>query len=214
MLIGHFAVAFIGKRIEPKLSLGTMALAAMLPVFLWPIFTIAGVEYQSTVTENNRFDAPLSHSLLMVVIWAVMFTGIYFLRQRYHNHQANLQPYGIVFLVVLSHWFLDSISHKPALTPGAQTYFGLELWQSLPATLIFEGGFWLLAISLYVRATYARNRAGRYGFWLVVAFLTFVWITNIRKGPPLPNAVIGSLIFFSLLVSWAYWLNRTRPTSE
>jgi len=41
MLVGHFAVAFVGKLVEPKPSLGTLVLAAMLPDILWPIFRIA-----------------------------------------------------------------------------------------------------------------------------------------------------------------------------
>ena len=31
MLVGHFDVAFVGKRVEPELSLGTLVLAAMHP---------------------------------------------------------------------------------------------------------------------------------------------------------------------------------------
>ena len=73
------------------------------------------------------------------------------------------------------------------------------------------GGFWLAAIIIYIRATRAKNWAGKYAFWTVVAFLTFVWVTNVRKGPPPPKEVIGSLIFFLLLVAWAYWMNRVRP---
>jgi hypothetical protein len=70
MLVGHFAVAFVGKRIE--LSLGTLVLAAMLPDILWPIFSIAGIEYVATkpeVSESGFFEVPFSHSLLMVAIW-------------------------------------------------------------------------------------------------------------------------------------------------
>ncbi len=42
MFVGHVAAAFVGKRIEPKLSLGTLVLATMLPDILWPIFSVAG----------------------------------------------------------------------------------------------------------------------------------------------------------------------------
>ena len=34
MLVGHFAVGFIAKRAEPKLSLGTLFLAVMTAIFL------------------------------------------------------------------------------------------------------------------------------------------------------------------------------------
>jgi len=208
MFVGHFAVAFAGKRIEPKLSLGTLVMASMLPDLLWPIFSIAGIEYTAdkpAVTENNLFDVPISHSLLIVAVWAALFAGGYLLLRHY--------PRGalVLFAAVLSHWLLDSISHKHALAPGVHIYLGLELWNSIPATIIVEGGFWLLALILYVRATQAKSRAGIYAFWPVVAFITLAWIANIRKGPPPPKAVIGSLIFFLLLIAWAYWMNRVRP---
>jgi hypothetical protein len=214
MLVGHFAVAFVGKRVEPKISLGTLVFASMLPDILWPIFSIAGLEYtanKSEATGNNIFDAPISHSLLMVAIWAALFAGAYFLWRRYRYHQRYPRAAWVLFAAVLSHWVLDSTSHKHALAPGTHRQFGLELWNSLPATIIVEGGFWLLAIILYVRATRPRKRAGVFAFWPVVAFLTFVWATNIRSGPPPPKAVIGSLIFFLLLVAWAYWMNSARP---
>jgi hypothetical protein len=215
MLVGHFAVAFVGKRLEPNLSLGALALASMLPDILWPLFSIAGIEYAANKVGgagNNLFDAPMSHSLLMVAIWAALFAGAYFLWRQYRYHQHDSRASWVLFVAVLSHWFLDSTSHKHALAPDAQRYFGLGLWNSILATIIVEGGFWLLGIILYVRATHANKRAGRYAFWPVVAFLTFVWITNIRRGPPPPEAVIGSLIFFLLLVAWAYWMNRVRST--
>ncbi len=192
MLVGHFAAAFVGKSIEPKLSLGTLVLAAMLPDVLWPIFSMAGLEYTASsqnLVEDNVFVAPLSHSLLMVAVWGVIFAGAYFLQRRYPRGAA------ILFVLVLSHWLLDAIAHKHPLAPGTNSYFGLGLWNSLPLTLIVEGGFWLIAIVLYVRTTHAEKRSGIFAFWPVVAFLTFVWVTNIRSGPPPPQAVIGSLIF-------------------
>jgi hypothetical protein len=211
MLVGHFAVAFVGKRVEPKISLGTLMLASMLPDLLWPIFSIAGIEYtteERAGAEAGIFSIPISHSLLMVAIWASLFSGAYLLRRHY------LRGSVLLFLAVVSHWLLDSVSHKHALAPGIDSHLGLGLWNSLPATIIVEGGFWLLAIILYIRSTHPNKRAGIYLFWPVVAFLTFVWITNIRKGPPPPRAVIGSLIFFSLIAVWAYWMNRLRSTQR
>ena len=108
MLVGHFAVAFVGRRIEPKLSLGTLVLAAMLPDILWPIFSIAGIEYVATkpdVTESGFFEVPFSHSLLMVTIWAALLAGAYFLRKHYQRGAL------VVFVAFLSHWLLDSIIH-------------------------------------------------------------------------------------------------------
>jgi hypothetical protein len=210
MLVGHFAAAFVGKRVEPRLSLGTLLAASMLPDLLWPVFSMAGIEYVSGKprgAEGDAFDVPFSHSLLMVAAWGVTFAAVYFLRRRYTRGAL------ILFAAVLSHWLLDAVAHKHALAPGLHKHYGLELWQSLTATIIVEGGFWLLALVLYARASRPLKRAGTYAFWPVVAFLTFVWVTNVKKGPPPPEAVAGSLIFFALVIAWAYWMNRARATT-
>jgi sugar lactone lactonase YvrE len=213
MLVGHFAVAFIGKRIEPRLSLGTLTLASMLADVLWPIFSIAGIEYvagKPVGGRNNLLDMSFSHSLAMDAVWAALFAGAYSLWRNYRYREHYARAPLILFAAVLSHWFLDSTSHKHTLAPGAHSYFGLALWNHFPATVIVEGGFWLLAIILYIRATRPKNHVGVYAFWPIVAFLTFVWVANIRKGPPPPEAVIGSLIFFLSLILWAYWMNQAR----
>ncbi|HEX5732990.1 MAG TPA: hypothetical protein VF131_09170 [Blastocatellia bacterium] len=214
MLVGHVAAAFVGKRLEPELSLGTLVLATMLPDILWPIFSVAGIEYVAgspVVPENNLPDISFSHSLLMVAVWAALFTAGYFLWRRLRHQQYDARALSILFAIVLSHWMLDAVAHKHALAPGSHIYVGLMLWSSLPATLVVEGGFWLLAIILYLRATHPKTRVGVYAFWPVVALLTFIWVTNIRRGAPKPEEVIGSLVFFVILIAWAYWMNRARP---
>jgi hypothetical protein len=118
---------------------------------------------------------------------------------------------------VVSHWVLDWIAWPAStipLAPGASRYFGLGLWASVPGTIIVEGGFWLLAIILYLGSTRPANRRGIYVFWIVAVLLTLAWYHNIA-GPPPPNprtAPVSSLIFFSFMVAWAYWVNRLRPT--
>ena len=215
MLAGHLAVGLVAKRIEPKISLGTWTLAALLSdLFVFPLL-IAGIEHFDTVpgAAVNRTigrDIVYSHGLLSNVIWAALFAAIYFLQRRY--------PRGawLLFAVVLSHWLLDFVSHRPdmPLAPGTHQVFGLGLWNSLAATLLVEGGFWLLAVIVYARATRPTKRAGSYAFWIGVALLTLVWYANISAGMdqnPV-KAGIGGLIMFSLLVAWAYWINRLRLT--
>jgi len=206
----------MAKRIEPRVSLGTTMLAAMLPDLLWTVFLMAGIEHaelQAGKGAAHYFklaDIAISHSLLMDTVWAALLAAAYYWRRRY--------PRGawVLFAAVLSHWLLDFVSNRGMpLAPGAHLYAGLGLWESIPATLILEGGFWLLAIILYTRATQPRSRSGLYGFWIVVALLTERWYANIA-GPPPPNlrtAAIGGFIFFSLIVAWAYWMNRQRSKS-
>jgi len=214
MLVGHFAASMVAKRIAPKISLGTAMLASMLPDFLWTIFLLAGIEHvelQAGRGAAHYFkagDIAISHSLLMDAVWAALLAAAYYARRRY--------PHGawVLLAAVLSHWLLDFVSNRDMpLAPGMHWHAGLGLWESIPATLILEGGFWLLAIVLYARATHPKNRSGVYGFWIVVALLTERWHANIA-GPPPPNlrtAAIGGFIFFSLIVAWAYWMNRVRP---
>jgi hypothetical protein len=213
MFVGHLAIGLTGRRIEPKISLGTWVLAAMLAdliVFLLLIAGIESVHAEPGVTANRIVgDVPYSHSLLMDAIWAGLLAGAYFFWRRYSRGA------WLLFAAVLSHWVLDFVSHRPdmPLAPGTHAVFGLGLWNSIPATLIVEGGFWLVAIVMYVRSTRPKNSAGTYAFWTGVVFLTLAWYGNTRGGMD-PNPVragISGLIFFSMVVAWAYWINWLRP---
>lgn len=212
MFVGHLAVGLAGKRIEPKISLGTWMLAVMfadLIVFPLLIVGIEGFHAEPGVTVNRMIgDIPYSHSLVMDVVWAGLFAAVYFVWRRYARGA------WLLFAAVLSHWALDVVSHRPdmPLAPGAHAVLGFGLWNSIPATLILEGGLWLLALIIYVRATKPRNRAGTYAFWIGVVLLTLAWYGNINNGMD-PNPVragISGLIFFSLMAAWACWINRLR----
>jgi membrane-bound metal-dependent hydrolase YbcI (DUF457 family) len=216
MLVGHLAVGLVAKRVEPRISLGTCVLAVMLADLLVFPLMIAGIEHFDVVSgvESNRVigrNIVYSHSLLMDAIWGTLLAAAYFLRRH------SLRGAWILWLAVLSHWLLDLVSHRPdmPLAPGIGVVLGLGLWNSIPLTLIVEGGFWLLAIVLYVRATRAKRRAGVYLFWGGIALITLVWYGNINNGmdPDPVKAGVGGLVLFSLLVAWAYLSNRLR-TSE
>ena len=214
MLAGHFAVGLAAKRIEPAVSTGTVVLAAMLADFLWCIFMLAGwehVEFRPGRGAANYLAASniaISHSLLMDAIWASLTAAAYYWARR------RTRGAWVVFGAALSHWLLDWISHRPDMpvSPGVNRYFGLGLWTSIPSALFVEGGLWALAVILYARTTKAKSRTGVYAYWIVVAILTLAWYNNLA-GPPPGNpqtAPIGSLLFFSLAVAWAYWMNRLR----
>jgi hypothetical protein len=215
MLVGHFAVGLAAKRIGPAISLGTLVLAAMLADLLWCILMFAGVEhvqFKPGIGAANYFvasDIGISHSLLMDGLWAALLAAAYFLKR--HSSRGA----WVIFGVVLSHWLLDWISHRPdmPLVPGVHKYFGLGLWSSIPAALIVEGGFWVFAVIVYAHATHPKTRTGVYGYWIVAAILTLAWYNNLAGPPPghPQMAPVTSFLFFSLAVAWAYWINRLRP---
>ncbi len=215
MLVGHIAVGLAAKRITPHVSLGTTVLAALLPDLLWCVFLLTGIEHvelKAGLGAVNYLGAPdivFSHSLLMDAVWGALLAGAYFLARHYGRGA------WVLFAAVMSHWLLDFVAHRPdmALAPGVHRYFGLGLWNSVAATVVVEGVMWLLAIIVYVRATRPKGRTGVYAFWIVVVLLTVAWHGNIAGPPPASVRAMAasSLIFFSCVVAWAYWMNRLRP---
>ena len=127
MFIGHFGVALAAKKFAPKTSLGTTIFAAEFVDLLWPVLLLLGVEHVAIAPGITRMspldltDYPISNSLLMSVIWAVLVGGIYFAVRRYAAGA------WVVGLMVLSHWFLDFIAHRAdmPLAPGIHKYYGL-----------------------------------------------------------------------------------------
>jgi len=215
MLVGHFAAGFAAKRIEPSLPLGTLVFAALFADVLAFTLIAAGIERFRIATDvsTNRFigeNMVYSHSLLMDILWGALIAAGYFLWRR-HARAA-----WILFAVVVSHWVLDAISHRPdmRLGPGIPGALGLGLWNSIPATLIVEGGMWLASIIVYIRATHASKRAGIYAFWPGVVLVTLAWFANLNAAPASGGsgvaAALPSLIFFACLIGWAYWAGDAR----
>src|SRR5579883_345787 len=212
MLAGHVAVAFAGKRIEPRISLGTWMVGALLADLLAFVFLISGLEQFTAVpgVTSNRFvgHIPYSHSLAMDALWAMLFAAGVYIGKR------PRRAAWLLFGGVLSHWILDVISHRPdmPLAPGTSMVLGFGLWNSLPATLLCEGGAWLLAIFLYAGVTKANTRPAAVGFWAGTALITLIWVANIRSGidPNPVRAGISGLVVFSAMIAWAYRMNRAR----
>lgn len=214
--MGHVAAGFLGKRIAPSLSLGTAVVAGLAADLLWGLFLISGVERFEVVrrgatlmTSGVVTKIEWSHSLALDVAWAALFAGVYFWVRR------DRRGAFVLAAAVLSHWVLDFASHAPdmPLAPGIPWYFGLGLWTSLPATLLVEGGLWILAVVLYLRATQVKQRGVRFVFWIGFAAITLAWYNNIAGPPPSANyraAGVASLTFFLLIAGWAFWINRWR----
>ena len=213
MFIGHFAVALAAKRAAPEVSLGTLFLAAQLADLVWPTLVLLGFESFTvrpgitavTPLEFTRY--PYSHSLMGMALWGAG------LGLTYYAFRRRVPAAFLLFGVVLSHWVLDFVTHRPDLPltlTGAQRY-GLGLWHSRVATLAVEGALFAACVWLYARSTRPLDRIGRWAFVALIVFLALVYVANVF-GPPPPSvaAVAWTAQAIWLLVAWGYWLDRHR----
>lgn len=213
MFIGHFGAGFAAKAAARKVSLGTLFIAAQFIDLLWPSLLLLGIERVSiepgaTVVTPLVFEHyPFSHSLLAVVVWALLMgTGYWFMRR---DRRGAL----ILGMLVISHWLLDALVHQPdlPLMPGGATVVGLNGWSSLPITLAIELPLFALGVWLYSRTTTPSDRVGRWGFVALVVFLLLIHAGNLFGAPP-PSVTAIAWVGQSqwLLVLWGYWIDKHR----
>ena len=218
MFVGHFGVAFAGKRWAPKTSLGSLVLAATLADLLWIIFNALGLEHVRItpgITRLNAldlYDYPWSHSLATNILWGALLGGGYLLWKHY-------RPGAIVlFVAVVSHWVLDWASHRPdmPLAPGIHQYVGLGLYNSALGLLLVEGGLWVAGIVLYLRATRSRGLLGNIVLWAFIVLFTAFWLLSFNGQPPpsIHVMVVVDLFLFPLVFAWLYWADSLRGPTD
>jgi hypothetical protein len=215
MFSGHFAVGFAGKRAAPAVSLGTLIMAAQFLDLLWPILLLVGLEHVRIAPGDTRFtpldfyDYPITHSLVTAIGWGLLFGGGYWLARRRTTSPSVPLVLGAL---VVSHWLLDFVTHRPDLPlwPGGPRV-GLGLWSSIAGTLAVEYALYVAGIAIYLGATRARDRVGRYALWALVIFLPLVHMAA-TFGPPPPSekALAWSGLIGWLLVAWGYFIDRHR----
>ena len=141
--------------------------------------------------------------------------------------------FGLVYLVwkndskaawilgglVVSHWFLDLLVHRPdlPLLPEEvknymmQNKYGLGLWNHPTAEIILEGGLLAAGVWIYVKSTKALDQVGNFAMWAFVLFLVAVFIASLNSAPPtnpMVVAFVGQLQL--LLLGWGYWFDEHR----
>jgi membrane-bound metal-dependent hydrolase YbcI (DUF457 family) len=214
MFIGHFGLGLGAKRAAPFVSLGTLFIACQFADLLWPSLVLLGYERvdvrpgTTVMTPLDFVSYPYSHSLLALCAWGAACGATYLVITR-----KRVAPAITIALLVVSHWFLDYLTHRPdlPLTLHGQARLGLGLWNSVPGTLAAECLVFGAGLALYLRATKPRDRAGSIGLWGLVAFLLVVYFAS-TFGPPPPTAaaVAWSAQAMWLIVIWGYWVDRHR----
>jgi hypothetical protein len=123
----------------------------------------------------------------------------------------------VLAALVVSHWVLDFVSHRPdmPLWPGGGSKLGLGLWNSVGATvgvevLMFGTGLWLAR-----EATRAKDRIGRWGFTALAGVLVLLYAANITAPPPPSMAAVAwaGLLLVPLFLGLGAWVDRHRESA-
>ena len=217
MFIGHYGVGLGAKKFAPHVSLAILFIAAQFLDLLWPIMLLTGhahVDIKPGITKMTPLDFthyPISHSLLMAVIWGLAMGLIaWFVLKK-------ATPAIVIAVLVPSHWVLDLIVHRPdlPLVPGSSVKVGLGLWNYPAATLIVEGLIFFGGVFIYLRSTKPKNKTGVYAFWGLIVFFLAIYVMSIFGAPPPNQAAIawaGNLQW--LFVIWAWWADRNRTAGS
>jgi membrane-bound metal-dependent hydrolase YbcI (DUF457 family) len=213
MFIGHYAMGLAAKRLAPRTSLGTLFVAPTLADLLWPVFLLLGWEQARMVADPNPFlnlwldHIPISHSLVALLAWGMLFGYAYWKRTSYVRGAV------VICALVLSHWVLDVVTHRPdmPLYPGSVN-LGLALWNSVAGTLIVEGLLFLVCMAIYMKATRARDGIGRWGFGAMIVVLLGMYVSTLFAPPPTDMTAIAffGIVFGWLFVLFGWWVDRHR----
>ena len=211
MFIGHFAPAFVAAAVTPeKPRLGLYFLAAQLVDWAFFAFVLVGVEDMRVVpgiTAMNPMDLyhmPYTHSLLGSAGFAVGFALLVLIATR--DRLASL----LAGAVVLSHWLLDLIVHRPDLTlTGDPPKLGLGLWNYPAVEMPLELALVFGATAFFL----ARTRGPALPAIVLAAML--LGFQAINWFGPEPEAVTPALSYtaffaYGLTTLAAWWLGRTR----
>ena len=176
MFIGHFAPALVAATHPRAPNLATLFVAAQLVDWGFFALLLTGAEKMrvvpgiTTMNPMDLYHMPWTHSLAGSAMWALGFAALVWVLRR------DRMAAGIAGAVVLSHWLLDLLVHRPDLTlAGSPPRLGLGLW-NYPA----------IAMPLELALTF-----GALWFFL-----------SRTRGPALPAIVLGAVLLALQAVNW------------
>ncbi|QLC26278.1 hypothetical protein HFP57_15400 [Parasphingopyxis algicola] len=214
MFIGHFAPALVAAAHPKAPNLGLLFVGAQLVDFGFFAFVLAGIEHLRIVpgiTAMNPLDLyhmPYTHSLAGSLVWGAAFALLIYALTR------NATGAWIGGGVVVSHWLLDLLVHRPDLTlAGSPPMLGFGLWDypaiAMPLEILVIGG----AILFYLSRTRAKEERGHLPLILLVILLAAFQAIDWFGSPPEafdPSIAVMALLSYSLAALAAWWLGRSR----
>jgi hypothetical protein len=215
MFIGHYGVALAAKRVAPRTCLGWLLAAAAGVDLVWPILLLLGVEHIRIVpglmaaNPIDFYDYPITHSLVGGIGWGILFAGVYFAINR------DRTGAWVIGALVVSHWFLDAIMHRPdlAIYPGGPMV-GFGLWNSIPGTLLAEALVLGAGLLVYLRTTRSKGWQGNIALWSFVILMVVLYLASTFGPPP---GDVKSLAWAALaqwiIVPWGWWIDVKREVT-
>ena len=223
MFLGHYGAALALKRAEPKVSLGTLFVAAQLLDLLWGAFLLLGWEHARILPDANPllafqfYDYPISHSLVGALVWGLAAAALYYSWPT-RDVTRHWQAAALVGIAVVSHWPLDLLVHVPDLpfAGNDSAKLGLGLWRHLGLTVALE-----LIVLAFGIAVYVARRSRRYPvrpirLALVVLLLVATYAASLLGPPPSGIAAVGvaDIVFILVLGLLAGWADRAATPAE
>jgi hypothetical protein len=214
MFIGHYAPALVAAASRKAPPLGAMAIGVQLLDFAFFGFALTGIEHFRLVPDMTAsnwldlYDMPYSHSLLGACALAAGFGALVYAVVR--SRAAAM----IAAAMVLSHWVLDLLVHRPDLTlAGSPPLLGLGLWNAPLIEKPLEIGMAYGALAYYAAST--RPASSRAGLALGVFAAVLAVVQAIDWFGPRTTVVdagtpITALAAYSVIAALAVWLQATR----
>ena len=218
MFIGHFAPAFIAATSRKAPPLGILMVGTQLVDFAFFTFALLGIEHFRLVpgmTASNWLDAydmPYTHSLLGTCVWAAGFAAIVGLIFR--SRPAASSAALITAVMVISHWLLDYLVHRPDLTlAGSPPLLGLGLWNMPMVEKPLEVALIFGSLAFYIVRTRPTSPRAGWALGVLAAALAIVqsidWF-GARTTVVDASLPLTALAAYCVMTALAVWLQSTR----
>ena len=187
MFLGHLRSALALKRMEPKISLGTLFIAVQLVDILWggsccwAGSTCGSCPTTIRCSPLQFYDYPISHSLLGPAAWALAAAALYYSWPT-RDTTRHWQAAALVGAAVRSHWLLDLIVHVPDLPLGGQrlAQLGLGLWRHVGVSVGLELLILGLGLAFYARGRTRRHPLRPVRLAVVLVPLVGIYVASLR----------------------------------
>jgi membrane-bound metal-dependent hydrolase YbcI (DUF457 family) len=210
MFIGHYAVALWSRRSHRLPPLWLLFIAVQLLDLLWPVLVLLGIETfeiqpgNTKLTPLNFTYYPWSHSLLMAILWGLVLGLMYYFVAK------NKSGSTLLFILVVSHWILDYLTHRPdlQLSPFSGKRVGLGLWNHPALEIALELTMFMVAAVVYFIRIHPPRKVS---FCILVVLFIVIHLVN-ALGPPPPSvtAVAWSANLMWLFILWAWWIEKPK----